>query len=106
MPVHNIQSEKQFQDALAEHEAVLIDFYATVCEASKTLAPIFVEQSNREDHEGILFGKIDVDELPALASKLAITSTPTFYFYRNGSKVGESVTPGPQGLLQFIGKSV
>ncbi|KAG6038066.1 hypothetical protein E4U41_004600 [Claviceps citrina] len=106
MPVHNIQSDQAFRQTLAEHKTVIVDFFATQCEASKALAPIFVEQANRGDHDGILFAKVDVDALAGLAEEAGVTRTPTFVVYKGGEKAGESVEPGTQGLLQFIGGAV
>ncbi|KZZ92996.1 Thioredoxin-like fold protein [Moelleriella libera RCEF 2490] len=102
MPVHNIRTEDEFRQAIADNKIVIVDFFATECEGSKTLAPIFVEQSNRSDHKHFLFAKVDVDELSALAGESGVRDTPTFHLYKNGKKESESVEPGPQALLQFI----
>lgn len=59
-------------------------------------------QSNRDDYQNIKFAKVDVDELKELAEELGVTSTPTVQLYKNGQRMDESVTPGPQALLQFI----
>ncbi|KAG5917931.1 hypothetical protein E4U42_007062 [Claviceps africana] len=103
MPVHNIQSDEAFQKTISENETVIVDFFATQDERCKLLAPVFVEQANRGDHGGVLFAKVDVDELAGLAARLGVTRTPTFLAYKGGEKVGESVEPGTQALLQFIG---
>ncbi|KAG6037221.1 hypothetical protein E4U19_002445 [Claviceps sp. Clav32 group G5] len=63
MPVHNIQSEQAFHNTISDNDFVIANFFATHDEECKTLAPIFVEQANREDHQGIFFGKVDVHEL-------------------------------------------
>ncbi|KAG5982549.1 hypothetical protein E4U55_001736 [Claviceps digitariae] len=103
MPVHNIQSDQAFHQTISENEIVIVDFFATQDEGCKVLAPIFVEQANREDHQGILFAKVDVDELADLTAKEGVKKTPTFVVYKGGKKAGESVEPGTQALLQFIG---
>ncbi|KAG6008425.1 hypothetical protein E4U21_004447 [Claviceps maximensis] len=106
MPVHNIQSDKAFRETISENKIVIVDFFATTDEGCKVLAPIFVEQANRADHQGMLFAKIDVDELADLTAEEGVTRTPTFVVYKAGKKAGESVEPGTQALLQFIGECV
>ncbi|KAG6013184.1 hypothetical protein E4U43_007446 [Claviceps pusilla] len=106
MPVHNIQSDQAFRETISQNKTVIVDFFATQDEGCKVLAPLFVEQANRADHAGILFAKIDVDELPDLAAKEGVTKTPTFVVYKAGKKTAESIEPGTQGLLQFIGEAV
>jgi len=88
-----------------EHKVVLVDFFATRSETCKTLAPIFVEQSNREGFEDVLFAKVDVDDASGLAAKLGVSSAPTFHLYKDGVAVDESVTPGPQALRDFISRA-
>ncbi|KAG5963661.1 hypothetical protein E4U57_006088 [Claviceps arundinis] len=104
MPVHNIQSEQAFHKTISDNDFVIANFFATQDEGCKTLAPIFVEQANREDHQRIFFGKVDVHELVDLSKTLGVTKTPTFVAYKDGSRAGQIVEPGTQALLQFIGE--
>ncbi|KAG6122075.1 hypothetical protein E4U13_003331 [Claviceps humidiphila] len=104
MPVHNIQSEQDFHNTISDNDFVIANFFATQDEGCKTLAPIFVEQANREDHQRIFFGKVDVHELVDLSKTLGVTKTPTFVAYKDGSRAGQIVEPGTQALLQFIGE--
>ncbi len=59
-------------------------------------------QSNRDDNKHIMFGKVDIGELNALAKEFGVTSAPTLQLFKNGERVNETTTPGPQALLQFI----
>ncbi|KAK3180464.1 hypothetical protein K4F52_008192 [Lecanicillium sp. MT-2017a] len=102
MPVHNLQTEQDVRSAIISNKIVIIEYFATTSEDSKTIAPVLVEQSNREDNKDIMFGKVDVDELNKLAEEFGVTSAPTLQLFKNGERVSETTTPGPQALLQFI----
>lgn len=118
-----IHSEQDVRNAIISNKIVIIEYFATTSEDSKTIAPVLVEygfppkirtsdlhltfffhcrQSNREDNKDIMFGKVDVDELNNLAEEFGVTSAPTLQLFKNGERVSETTTPGPQALLQFI----
>lgn len=61
----------------------------TITGPCKQVAPKIEALSKEETN--VAFYKIDVDEVPDVASELGVRAMPTFYFYREGVKVAEVV---------------
>lgn len=81
---------------------VVVDFFAQWCGPCKKIAP-YVEELSRE-FAGVSFLKVDVDELPDVASAEGISAMPTFRFYKDGKKIGEVVGASQQKLKELVQK--
>lgn len=55
-----------------------------------------------KDYPEVDFYKINVDEVASVASELGVRAMPTFFFFRNGEKVGEVVGANPSALKVCI----
>ena len=86
--------KKSFQDLLAAHSLVLVDFFATWCGPCKTLAPI-LSQVKQELKEDIMIIKIDVDKNPTLAGRYQVKGVPTLIAFKEGRQVWRT-----SGVLQ------
>jgi thioredoxin 1 len=60
------------------------------------IAPRIVAFS--QDYPEIDFCKVDVDEVPSVASELGVRAMPTFFFFKNGEKIGEVVGANPAAI--------
>lgn len=56
------------------------------------------------DYPQVSFYKLNVDNVPSVASELGVRTTPTFYFFRNGEKIGEVVGANPTAVKAAIEK--
>ena len=72
----------QFEETLANHEMLVIDFWAAWCGPCKFFAPVFEQAATR--HPEIAFAKVNVDEEQELASMFQVRSIPTIAFMREG----------------------
>jgi thioredoxin 1 len=81
MSVANLTAE-QFEETLANHEMLVIDFWAAWCGPCKFFAPIFEQAAGR--HPEIAFAKVNVDEEQQLAGMFQVRSIPTIAFMREG----------------------
>ena len=63
--------------------ATLVDFWAEWCGPCRMLAPTFEKLAAKYGND-ITFAKVDVDELPEVASKYGIRSIPTLLLLREG----------------------
>ncbi|CAH8278588.1 unnamed protein product [Arabidopsis lyrata] len=61
---------------------IVIDFTATWCPPCRFIAPIFPELAKK--HLDVVFFKVDVDELNAVAKEFDVQAMPTFIFMKEG----------------------
>ena len=79
---------------------VLLDFWATWCGPCKMIAPMVDALSaQRED---VVFGKVNVDEEPELASAFGISSIPTLVLVRDGKITATAVGYRPQAEIEKL----
>lgn len=78
---------------------VLIDFHATWCGPCKMISPWISEVAKIE---GIVVGKVDVDDNSETAEACAIRAMPTFHVYHKGEKVGEVVGANQEKIQALI----
>ena len=78
---------------------VLLDFWAAWCAPCLMVAPVVEELA--EEYEGrIMFGKVDVDQNPRIASKYGIMSIPTLLLFKDGNPISNMVGFRPKAQLK------
>ncbi len=85
MAITNITEENLASNVLANGNTVLLDFYATWCAPCKLLAPTINEVA--QENEGIIVGKVDIDQHQKLCDEFSVTSVPTLIVLRGGKEV-------------------
>lgn len=85
--VYHIDSSEKFQILVKKcgNTLLVLDFSASWCGPCKRIAP-YVEQLARK-YDNVVFAKIDVDEVPDVASEFHVSAMPTFVFVKNGNEI-------------------
>ena len=88
-----LTQESYEKEVMKAEGTVLVDFYADWCGPCKMQGPI-VDQLAGERSD-VKFCKLNVDNAPAVAMELGITSIPTIMVVKNGE-----ITYKQPGLMQ------
>ncbi|KZZ95401.1 Thioredoxin [Moelleriella libera RCEF 2490] len=103
--VHHIKTAQDFQKAVSENDAVLVECFASWCGPCKAIAPVVTKLSEEASFKDkIHFVKLDTDELDTVAQQLGVRAMPTFFFFRGGKKVDELIGAQPPALLEGLKK--
>lgn len=74
-----------FEDTVSGNDIVLVDWWADWCGPCKMFAPVYDKAS--EQHEDVVFAKVDTEDQQALAAGAQITSIPTIMAFKDGMLV-------------------
>lgn len=71
-----------FDSVIKGQGIVFVDFWAQWCGPCRSFAPVYEKAS--EQHQDIVFGKVDTEAQQELGARFAITSIPTLMAFRDG----------------------
>jgi thioredoxin 1 len=79
-------SDDTFMDAVRKNPLIVVDCWAPWCGPCKMVAPV-IEELAKEYAGKVVFGKLNVDENPRVATDFAIMAIPTMFIFKNGEPV-------------------
>ncbi|KAI0345887.1 DUF862-domain-containing protein [Trametopsis cervina] len=96
-PIHICTNQASFNNVLKTHRAVIALFTSPqTCAPCRVIAPVFERIARErtqqaENGGGIAFVKVDLDTglASALAGEYSVRVTPTFLFFKDGTKTNE-----------------
>ena len=74
-------TSENFDQVVSDNNFVVIDYWAPWCGPCKNFAPIY--ESVSEQHEDIVFAKVNTEEQTELAAHFQIRSIPTLMVFRD-----------------------
>lgn len=91
-------NEESFDKALASGKVMLVDFWATWCGPCQRLGPVIESLAEDYEDEGVVIGKVDVDENQALAVRYGVMNIPTVIIFKNGQEIARKVGAMPSDV--------
>ncbi|MBM1154572.1 thioredoxin family protein [archaeon] len=83
--VVRVRSEAEFEQLLSRHEWVVVDFWAEWCPPCIVFEPVFEDVS--KEFPGVVFARVNVDEVPRLASRYSVMAIPMVLLFHKGNPV-------------------
>ncbi len=84
----NVTTASFDREVVAWPGFVLVEFWNPWCGYCRIMAPI-VERLAGEKAGLLKVVKVNLDNEPSLGARFAINATPTFYLYRNGTRLAD-----------------
>jgi thioredoxin 1 len=104
--VRQISDSEWEQTVVKSETPVLVDFWAPWCGPCRIVGPI-IEELAPSYNGKLVVTKMNVDDNPAVAQKLGITSIPTMMIFKGGQVVDRAIGAMPKSELQkFIDRNL
>ncbi len=97
-PIH-VDGQAHLDELVADHDVVLVDFYADWCGPCKMLAPV-IETLAAETDAAV--AKLDVDANQDVAASYNVQGVPTLYLFADGEPVEELVGVQDEDTLRDL----
>ena len=92
-----------FEATITDNDIVIVDFWAPWCGPCKSFGPIYEKIS--ENHEDIVFAKINTEDQQELGASFNIRSIPTLMIFREKIVLFSQAGALPESALEdIIGK--
>jgi thioredoxin 1 len=78
--------DNSFVETVRKYPLVVVDCWAPWCGPCRMIAPV-IEELSKEYAGKVVFGKLNVDENPRIATEFAIMAIPTLFIFKDGEPV-------------------
>jgi thioredoxin 1 len=81
--MENLHTLADVEKAIAEHDVVVLDLYATWCVPCQQMLPVVGELA---ETSSVPFYKVDIDEVPEIKEFTGAKAVPMLLIYKQGKK--------------------
>jgi len=81
--MENLHTLVDVEKAIAEHDVVVLDLYATWCVPCQQMLPVVGELA---ETSSVPFYKVDIDEVPEVKEFTGAKAVPMLLIYKQGKK--------------------
>lgn len=99
MAVVNL-TEENFESTISDNTFVVVDYWAPWCGPCRTFGPIFEKVS--EDHDDVVFAKVNTEEEQQIAAHFQIRSIPTLMIFRDQVIIFSQPGALPEGSFREL----
>ena len=99
-----VLNDDNFDDAVAQHEFLLVEFYAPWCGHCKTLAPEYASAAATLANEPAKLAKVDATEAKDTGARFEVKGFPTLIFFKNGNKMEYNAGRTASDIVNWVKK--
>src|SRR5215213_5013233 len=93
-------TKENFEQVITSNSTVVVDYWAPWCGPCRGFAPVFEKVS--EQHQDVIFAKVNTDDEQEIAAHFQIRSIPTLMVFREQIIVFSQPGAMPQGAFEQV----
>ena len=93
-------NKDNFEQTIKDNDFVVVDFWAPWCGPCRSFAPVYDKVS--QDHENVVFAKINTEDEQEIATHFQIRSIPTLMIFREQVIVFQQPGALPKGAVEDV----
>ncbi|CAE7709618.1 P4HB, partial [Symbiodinium sp. KB8] len=99
-----VLTNDNFDEAIKQHDPLLVEFYAPWCGHCKRLAPAYAAAAATLKNDGLRIAKVDATAEEKLARTYGIQGFPTLKFFKGGNPSDYSGGRSEQEIVNWVRK--